>query len=69
MPAVRVPGPRDATVPISVAAQMLGVSDMTVRRWADAGRLPVHHKTAAGHRRFLLSDVDKLRDALDSGAA
>jgi molybdopterin-binding protein len=29
------------TYRLSAAAQLLGVSDDTVRRWADAGRLPV----------------------------
>jgi molybdopterin-binding protein len=32
------------------AAQLLGVSTDTVRRWADAGRLPTV-RTAGGHRR------------------
>ena len=31
------------------AAQLLGVSPDTVRRWADAGRLPTRHDEA-GHR-------------------
>jgi len=30
------------TYRVREAAQLLGVSDDTVRRWADAGRLPVH---------------------------
>ncbi len=29
---------------ISEAAELLGVSDDTVRRWADAGRLPTSHE-------------------------
>ncbi len=31
---------------ISEAARLLGVSDDTVRRWADAGRLPTSHDDA-----------------------
>jgi molybdopterin-binding protein len=35
---------------IREAAELLGVSDDTVRRWADAGRLPVVEPAAGGHR-------------------
>jgi molybdopterin-binding protein len=34
---------------IGEAAQLLGVSPDTVRRWADSGRLPAH-RDEAGHR-------------------
>lgn len=33
---------------ISEAADLLGVSDDTVRRWIDAGRLPAHRDAGAG---------------------
>jgi len=35
---------------------MLAVSPVTVRRWADAGRLPCH-RTPGGQRRFLTDDL------------
>ena len=37
------------TYSVGRAAQLLGVSPDTVRRWADAGRLPTH-RDELGHR-------------------
>lgn len=42
--------PHVSTYSFSRAAQLLGVSADTVRRWADAGRLPAT-RDDAGHRR------------------
>jgi len=41
---------------LSDVAKLLGVHEGTVRRWADAGRLPFF-RTPGGHRRFLTRDV------------
>jgi excisionase family DNA binding protein len=38
------------------AADLLGVHSMTLRRWSDSGRFPVS-RTAGGHRRFSLDDI------------
>ena len=38
------------------AADLLGVSPATVRRWADSGRL-VSRRTQGGERRFQLDDL------------
>ncbi|MFQ5945592.1 MAG: helix-turn-helix domain-containing protein [Anaerolineae bacterium] len=42
---------------LSQASRVLGVHPVTLRRWADAGELPVL-RTPGGHRRFLLADLD-----------
>ena len=42
-----------------VAAQRLGVSTETLRRWSLDGRLPVM-KTAGGRRRYSLEDIERL---------
>jgi predicted site-specific integrase-resolvase len=43
-------------VSISAASRVLGVSQITLRRWECSGRL-VPHRTAAGHRRYDLSKI------------
>jgi MerR family transcriptional regulator, light-induced transcriptional regulator len=42
------------------AARVLGVSEASVKRWADSGLLPME-KTAGGHRRFRPEDVAIIR--------
>ncbi|HEX8139706.1 MAG TPA: B12-binding domain-containing protein [Pyrinomonadaceae bacterium] len=42
------------------AARVLGVSEASVKRWADSGLLPVE-KTAGGHRRFRPEDIAVMR--------
>ena len=42
------------------AARVLGVSEASVKRWADGGLLPME-KTAGGHRRFRPEDVAAVR--------
>lgn len=46
------------TVGLSGAAQIAGVSVSTLRRWADEGRVP-SFRTAGGHRRFRVGDVQQ----------
>jgi excisionase family DNA binding protein len=49
------------------AARLLGVSEASVKRWADSGLLPME-KTAGGHRRFRPEDVAAARRAAPSTA-
>ncbi len=39
------------------AAELLGVHTMTLRRWSDSGQFP-SYRTAGGHRRFAISDIE-----------
>jgi diguanylate cyclase (GGDEF)-like protein/excisionase family DNA binding protein len=48
-----------ATVTLGEAAEALGVSSSTVRRWADTGRIQVV-RTSGGHRRFPASELRRL---------
>ena len=47
-----------ATVGLSGAAAIAGVSVSTLRRWADEGRIP-SFRTAGGHRRFRVRDLQQ----------
>lgn len=42
------------------AAARLGVTERTVHRWTEDGTLPVAYRTAGGHRRILVADVEAL---------
>lgn len=48
---------QDDRLSLAQAASRLGVHPTTLRRWADAGHLPVI-VTPGGHRRFRLEDLD-----------
>jgi excisionase family DNA binding protein len=44
-------------VKVAEAAEILGVSQGTVRAWAEAGKLPMHKNPANGYRLFLRRDL------------
>lgn len=44
---------------LSAASKLLGVHSTTLRRWADAGAVPVYI-TPGGHRRFARADIEAL---------
>ena len=48
------------------AARLLGVSEASVKRWADGGLLPAL-KTAGGHRRFRPEDLAAVRQGASKG--
>lgn len=47
-------------VTVSKASEMLGISLNTLRDYGDSGKLK-ETRTAGGHRRYLLSDIQKLQ--------
>ena len=40
------------------AAEILGVSQNTLRKWAERGGIPMHRNPANGYRLFKLSDLE-----------
>jgi diguanylate cyclase (GGDEF)-like protein/excisionase family DNA binding protein len=53
---------------LGAAADLLGVSITTLRRWSDAGKIPCY-RSAGGHRRFRRSDIDAIIAGQARGAA
>ncbi len=46
-------------VKVAEAAEILGVSQGTVRAWAEAGKIPMHKNPANGYRLFRRHDLDE----------
>jgi excisionase family DNA binding protein len=46
-------------VKVAEAAEILGVSQGTVRAWAQAGKIPMHRNPANGYRLFRREDLNK----------
>jgi len=44
------------------AAEILGVAQNTIRKWAEQGTLPVRRNPANGYRLFKRSDLEKFLD-------
>ncbi|MEZ6081227.1 MAG: helix-turn-helix domain-containing protein, partial [Pirellulaceae bacterium] len=42
------------------AADLLGVAQNTLRKWAERGEIPMHRNPANGYRLFKRSDLEKL---------
>lgn len=60
---------RPDLVTIKEAADLLGVAEVTLRRWDDAGKFPAHRHPINGYRLYRMADVRRLRVAIDGGAA
>ncbi|MCO6454803.1 MAG: helix-turn-helix domain-containing protein [Pirellulaceae bacterium] len=45
-------------VKVAEAAQILGVSQGTIRTWAEAGKIPMHRNPANGYRLFRRADLE-----------
>ena len=46
-------------VKVAEAAEILGVSQGTVRTWAEAGKIPMHKNPANGYRLFRREDLER----------
>lgn len=44
-------------VKVAEAAEILGVSQGTIRAWAEAGKIPMHRNPANGYRLFRRADL------------
>lgn len=45
-------------VKVAEAAEILGVSQGTVRTWAEAGKIPMHKNPANGYRLFKRAELE-----------
>lgn len=52
-------------VKVAEAAEILGVSQGTVRTWAEAGKIPMHKNPANGYRLFKRAELDEFLAAID----
>lgn len=57
------PVPNQRLFSVGTAARYLGISDDTLRKYADLGKIPVY-RFINGNRVFKLEDLDALIDAL-----
>jgi excisionase family DNA binding protein len=55
-------------VKVAEAAEILGVSQGTVRTWAEAGKIPMHKNPANGYRLFKRVELDEFLAAIDEPA-
>ncbi len=46
-------------VKVAEAARILGVSQNTLRSWAESGKIPMHRNPANGYRLFRREDLEK----------
>ena len=51
---------------IASAAKLLGISQNTLRSWADTGRIAVHKNPINGYRLFLKKDLEEFLQSVES---
>ena len=51
-------------VKIAEAAEIIGVSQGTLRTWAELGKIPMHRNPANGYRLFRRDDLQKFLAAV-----
>ena len=56
-------------VKVAEAAEILGVSQGTVRAWAEAGKIPMHKNPANGYRLFKRAALEQFLDYIDKPSA
>jgi excisionase family DNA binding protein len=54
---------------IAEAARVLGVSQNTLRLWAEAGKVPVRRNPANGYRLFRKSDLEAFLMRVEAGVS
>ena len=52
-------------VKVAEAAEILGVSQGTLRNWSEAGKIPMHKNPVNGYRLFKKSELDEFLDAIE----
>jgi excisionase family DNA binding protein len=55
----------DHYLKVAEAAELLGVSQNTLRSWADAGRVPAHVNPVNGYRLFKREDLEAFLESLE----
>ena len=53
---------------IASAAKLLGISQNTLRSWADSGRIAVHKNPINGYRLFLKKDLEEFLKSVERPA-
>ena len=54
---------------IKEAADLLGVAEVTLRRWDDAGKFCARRHPINGYRLYRLAEVRRLRVAIEGGSS
>jgi len=54
---------------IASAAKLLGISQNTLRSWADSGRITVHKNPINGYRLFLKKDLEEFLQSVECPAS